>query len=304
MIKAVVYGADTPMAGELIRILVNHPEIESISAIAPGKPLMAISSMHHGLIGEENVGMTEKINPSGTDIIFLCDEVNDEIASLISKAGNKLRVVDLCRQFSPANGSGFVFGLPEIYRKEMVRGASKACVPLPHESLTLISLFPLASLLLLNSDINVTFHGNDLISVGEDTLQESAKDVASRLNEIQKSFSGAVNFKLGELKKCRGMKAEIELGCSLTEEDIITAFEQRYDDHNFTFVTRRNLDYNEVEGTSKCIVTVSKPDSSSLRLTSLADGIMRGGAGEAVHIMNLLFGLHEKTGLALKASSF
>lgn len=304
MIKAVVYGADTPMAGELIRILVNHPEIESISAIAPGKPLMAVSSMHHGLIGEENVRMTEKFNISETDIVFLCDTISDDIALSLIKAEGNMRVVDLCRQFVPAADNGFVFGLPEIYRKEMVRGAFKACVPLPHESITLISLFPLASLLLLNSDINVTFHGNNLIPVGEDILMDSSLDVARRLTGIQKSFTGKVNFRLGDMQQRRGMKAEIELECGLTEEDIITAFEQRYDDHNFTFVTRRHIDYNEVEGTSKCIVAVSKPDASTLRLTSMADGIMRGGAGEAVHIMNLLFGLHEKTGLALKASSF
>ena len=98
------------------------------------------------------------------------------------------------------------------------------------------------------------------------------------------------------------VRSTLPIGLSLDEVDRI--YEGIYDDHNFTFVLHRRVEDKEVEGTNKCLVQVSKPSDGELAIEAVADGRLRGGAGEALHLMNLLLGLHEKTGLELKASVF
>ena len=93
--------------------------------------------------------------------------------------------------------------------------------------------------------------------------------------------------------------------CSLSLEEIEKIYEGIYDDHNFTFITHSStISIKEVEGNQKCIITLSKPTADKILISAIWDGRMRGGAGDGVHIMNLMKGLYEKTGLSLKTSSY
>ena len=96
---------------------------------------------------------------------------------------------------------------------------------------------------------------------------------------------------------------DIEFRCELNHEAMIELYDI-YDDHNFTFITTTRVGVSEVAGTNKCIVGVMRPEEGKARLMVAADCRLRGASGEAIHIMNLLFGLHEKTGLALKAIDY
>lgn len=102
----------------------------------------------------------------------------------------------------------------------------------------------------------------------------------------------------------RGLKVNIEVPCSLEINEIFKIFDHCYDDHNFTFMLASSVPGYEVEGTQKTLVTLQRHTDDKLTITVVADSRMRGGAGDAVHIMNLLFGLHERTGLYLKAHKF
>ena len=79
--------------------------------------------------------------------------------------------------------------------------------------------------------------------------------------------------------------------------------EDYYDDHNFTFVVNHEPDASDVNNTNKCLLNLQS-DGDKLKITAVIDGLLKGTAGNAVHIMNLLFGLHERVGLALKAQVF
>ena len=96
----------------------------------------------------------------------------------------------------------------------------------------------------------------------------------------------------------------IRLECQPDLEQILQMYEEVYDDHNFTSIVTSPVNPIETEGTNKVIISISKPDAATLCLDIVADGRMRGGAGEAVHLLNLLFALHEQTGLKLKASRY
>ena len=196
---------------------------------------------------------------------------------------------------------GVVYGLPEINRKPLVRGAVSAMVPSPAASVVLTALYPLATHMLLNDSVKVS------VSLPSDILQKdkgnAQKEIARILSQTQLSFSENFNLELKAIDGERCMKADISLSCPVSIEQIHEMYEI-YDDHNFAFPVSSVVNVKEVSGTDKCVISLNKPDDSTLRIEAVADPRMRGGAGEAVHIMNLLFGLHEKTGLALKASDF
>ena len=100
------------------------------------------------------------------------------------------------------------------------------------------------------------------------------------------------------------MRLTAEFSSAMSAEDIAALYEAVYDDHNFTFLTSRHCHRADVEGTNRILIHISKPMPDKVVVDTVADARMRGGAGEAMHVMNLLFGLHEKTGLALKASMY
>ena len=306
MVKVGILGADTQMAGEMIRILINHPEVDLVSLFAPSLLGRSISSVHHGLIGENNLFFTDKINLE--DIDFLAIMQSNEIAKNVLERFpgiENLKLVVFENDFSwEALDKDFEIGISEINRKALVRGAKAAYITSPVIVPVLISLVPLAQFLLLNSDIDVeVFVPSDIMK--NDDEKKEAVLIEKLLKDRQSSFNGKVNLKVvpNELSE-RSEKIKITLSCSLPIEEIEKIYDQIYDDHNFTFLTRNDVSPKEVEGTQKVIINVKKPDADTLVIESVADARLRGGAGEIVHVLNLFFGLHEKTGLRMKPSMF
>ena len=80
-------------------------------------------------------------------------------------------------------------------------------------------------------------------------------------------------------------------------------YDEYYADHNFTFVVDKMPDLKDVVNTNKCLIHLIKEDGKLL-VVSVIDNLLKGASGQAVHNMNLLFGLHECTGLKLKPSAF
>lgn len=304
MIKVAITGADSPQAGELIRILVNHPEVIITTLSAPGREGMAVDSVHHGLIGELKMNFSGPL-PMTPDcsVVFVCGNsmTAAEFSALqLARPDIKMIIVDAIPNLD-AERLGIVYGLPEINRKPLVRGAVAAIVPSPISSLVLASLYPLALHMLLNDTIGIRVEAPaDIIAADRGKAQ---REIFSILGNIQLSFSQNSDIILGESQSDRKMKAHISLSCPVTIEQLHEIYDM-YDDHNFAYPITGKVDENEVIGTNKCVIALDKPTDSVLEIEAVADPRMRGGAGEAVHIMNLLFGLHEKTGLALKASEF
>ena len=86
-------------------------------------------------------------------------------------------------------------------------------------------------------------------------------------------------------------------------DEIVKLYEDYYNDHNFTYVINRMPDLKDVVNTNKCLLYLTKEDGKLL-IVSVIDNLLKGASGQAVHNMNLLIGLHERTGLNLKASAF
>lgn len=301
MIKVGIVGASTRMAGELIRILVNHPEVVLKCAYEPEKTGHTVSSVHHGLIGECDIKFTEQIDLQKLDCLLLCapSAIGEQVLEHESDYP-ELRVVDMTGEHrADADACGLVYGLSEINRKPLVRGAKRALLPSPGASAALIALYPFANLLMLLGDIDIKIQG---VNAGA----TDAEEIERVLKTVQKSFVSRANVEHDESSEPnrRGLRVSIEFDSTLSLHDALEVYEDIYDDHNFTFVSSEPLETKEVEGTNKCLVSVSKPSEGRIHLEVIVDGTMRGGAGEGVHLLNLLFGLHEKTGLALKSSVY
>lgn len=304
MIKVAITGADSPQAGELLRILVNHPEVILTTLSAPGKEGMSVTSVHHGLIGEEKMNFTGPLSMTpDCDVVFICgNSMTAAEFSALQLARPDLRtvLVDTIPNLDYER-MGVVYGLPEINRKMLVRGAVAARVPSPIASAILTALYPLAMNMLLNDSLEIEVNAPADVLMAGKTVAE--KEIEEILNNNQPSFIKQISLKTVESDNERAMRSVMTLSCPIALEQIQDIYEI-YDDHNFAFPIISSSAENEVMGTNKCVITYSKPDDSTLKIEAIADPRLRGGAGEAVHIMNLLFGLHEKTGLALKASSY
>lgn len=304
MIKVAITGADSPEAGELIRILVNHPEVIITTVSAPGREGLSVTSVHHGLIGELKLNFSGPLSMTpDCSVIFVCGNsmTAAEFSALqLARPDIKTVIVDAIPNLD-SERLGVVYGLPEINRKPLVRGAVSAMVPSPVASVVLAALYPLSLHMLLNDSLKVRLSApSDIIIKDKETV---GKEIVSVLSQTQLSFGNKIDMKFSESDNSRKMKADITLSCPVAIEQINEIYDM-YDDHNFAFPISSSVSDIEVCGTNKCVISLHKDDDSTLRIEAVADPRMRGGAGEAVHIMNLLFGLHEKTGLALKASEF
>lgn len=295
MIKTAIAGGSDPRAGELIRILVNHPDVDlrcvADSAVR-GKKIQAV---HHGLIGDIDLEFSDSVDPDSVDLLIVAS------GCIPADVPEKLRLIDMRPGIAADRPDDTVYGLSEIYRKPLVRGATRAAVPSPAASAALIALYPVAAHLMLSGPVALAVEApGDLVATAADGV---AREVEEVLQSVQQSFYAGVSVKVKPSPERRAMKVTTSLPLALDADQVEALYEGIYDDHRFTHLLRRQVGGREVAGTQKCLVSY-RADGSMLSLTALVDPYMRGGAGEAVHLLNLLFGLHECTGLRLKSTEF
>lgn len=302
MIKVAIEGAETLTAGELIRILILHPEIEIVSVASKKYAGYSIQGLHHGLDGERAIKISATPDYENADVAFLCsiDAVNDGIEEKYPH----LKTIYVPERKAPLKREDLVMGFPEIYRKELVRGAKSAYVPLPLTSVALAALFPLAKNLMLNPKEDIVL---DVVApkkeISDERLATARQEIRKALRHVQTSFDANIRFRA--YPNCQDVvSVDVKLPATTDVEHLEKIFEEAYSDHNFTFFSHHTL-YPYVAGTQKILYNAYiDADSKKFAISTIGDPVMRGGAGEAVHVMNLLCGLHEKTGITFKAKEF
>ena len=232
-----------------------------------------------------------------------------------------MKIIDLAQDYRINDGShDFIYGLPELNRKYIIRGkhvANPGCFATAIQ----LALLPLARNLLLNSEIHVhaitgsTGAGvkpsasshyswrNDNVSIYKPFRHQHLAEIRQTLSSMQNSFNSNINFI--PVRGCfsRGIFASVYMDCPIGLEELRELYEAYYDDHRFTFIVDKMPDLKDVVNTNKCMLHLTKEDGKLL-IVSVIDNLLKGASGQAVHNMNLLFGLHELTGLRLKASAF
>lgn len=309
MIRAGIIGGLHPAAGALIRLLINHPDVELMWVNAPEAEGHTLSAAHRGLIGETYMRFTSAVDPETVDVIFLCNTDDGESREFLSRheIPKRMRVIDFSPDFrlEPEEvelPSRWVFALPELHRKPLVRGARKAAIPGAISSAVLLGLLPLAKGLLLNSPIHTT-----VMTPSADDMppaypvayldHDQVDEINHALRQLQTSFCSPINLIASAAGWSRGMVATSYFETSISLDQARDIFDEFYEDHSFTFVSESLPDLREVVGTNRCVIYLEKV-KNQLIVTTVIDDILKGSAGNALHTMNLLFGLQERVGLA------
>ncbi|MCM1349354.1 MAG: hypothetical protein NC338_08075 [Firmicutes bacterium] len=311
MIRAGITGGTSQVAGEIIKLLINHPDVELMWVIDPVAEGAMVSEVHKGLRGETYLRFVAE-PADRTDVMFLCFEDPGEAKAFVERnnVGSDVKLIDLSgdylKQSTFADGDDWIFGLPELCRKPLVRGANKASLPQPLTSAVLLALTPLAKEQWLTSDINITAVVAEENAEPGETLAlidtEQADDIARSIRSLQPDFAPTqMMFVVVNGGWRHGISITAYFTTDHTEQEAIEAFNDYYNDHNFVFLSESLPNLTEVRGTNKCIINVQKVDKR-LVVTAVIDDIIKGSSAMAVHDMNLLFGLQERVGLMLKSN--
>lgn len=277
MIKACILGADSPLAGQLIRILIHHPDVEIVSAVSAalaGKPLTA---HHRGLVGDTELCFTAA--PDAADkcnVIFVAEgavpAVDDPDVRIVDLTGQALGLPD------------FVPGVCELNRKALVRGATRAVAVPAAVQAAVIGLLPLS--LAQSLDGKVTVSG--VTDVELELIENMLRTVQPHLRANFMAVPGAEGV------------YTLQVENHLDSRQLHDIYNEIYCDHNFVFTVPEEPVPADVANTNKCLINLkTDPAAATLAIALVLDPRIKGSAGNAVHIMNLLFGLHERTGLGL-----
>lgn len=301
MINVGIYGPDTvsdPVRKQLLRLLLRHPDVTLSAVAAPCGNAVPLSTLHPVYAGETDLTLERVLDLDNLDVLFVIDEENltDEIMERY--AGNPdFRIIvmgnaDRLRAERPAD---FVYGLPEYYRKDLVRGARGAYTPRAEAMLIELALLPLAKNGMLNADISVQMATNRPWS-----LEAATAEAAVTLAKVQPSFTSAIHATaMGEAPFER-LDLIARMATPIAEEEIERLYEEAYSDHSFVYLLPAETTIDEdMRGSNKCLIQLSKDDDGILTIRATLDALTKGCTGTAVHLMDLIFGLYERTGLSI-----
>jgi len=325
MIQVGIVGAAGYTGGELLRILVNHPQAViswAHSKSQAGKPVYAT---HTDLIGDTDLTFSGEdiatlLQIEGLNVIFLCSGHNESKKFLSEySVPASVKIIDLSTDFRDQS-NGFVYGLPELQR-ETIKTATKIANPGCFATSIELALLPLAAAGLLTDDIHVsaitgstgagqslsaTTHfswRNNNISIYKAFTHQHLKEIKMSLASLQTNFGQEVNFIPYRGDFTRGIMANVYTRFTGSLEEAVALYQSYYQSHPFTHVTTQDIDLKQVVNTNKCLIQLQK-HGNNLLITSEIDNLTKGASGQAVQNMNLLFGLAEDAGLRLKAPSF
>ncbi len=325
MIQVGIIGGAGYTAGELIRLLINHPKAALnfvYSTSSAGRPL---SDIHQDLVGESYQNFSDQINPN-IDVLFLCLGHGNSKAFLENHLFSKqTKIIDLSHDFRlniSANfqAKQFIYGLPELNKKAIIKAkyiANPGCFATAIQ----LALLPLAAKNLIQSPVHInavtgatgagtnpsatthfTWRDNNFSHYKAFKHQHLA-EIKESLIAVQNNFDSELNFIPNRGNFSRGIFASIYLELNESLEAITTLYKSFYDKSPFVIISENEIHLKQVVNTNKCLIHLSK-HNNKLLITSAVDNLLKGASGQAVQNMNLMFGLEETTGLQLKANYF
>lgn len=338
MIKVGILGAAGYTGGELIRLLINHPQAEIVFANSESNAGNKVYDVHEGLLGETDLEFTSEMPFDQVDVVFFCFGHGKSEAFLKEhEIPANVKIIDLAQDFRIKGDHDYVYGLPETHREEIAKcqhlanpGCFATCIQL--------GLLPLAKAGLLTKDIAVnaitgstgagqkpsaTTHfswRDNNFSVYKLFTHQHLHEICQTLNELKPAEAPHVVDTLDEGYEADGITVDfipyrgdfprgifctevVTLNESPVESDIIARYKDFYQDAAFTHYCDKALDLKQVVNTNKALVHV-EVFGKKVVITSMIDNLLKGAVGQAVQNMNIMFGIDEKAGLNLKASAF
>ncbi len=320
MVKVGIIGGAGYTAGELIRLLINHPQVEIAFIHSSSNAGNLVSDIHGGLYGECDLRFSAEYDLEAIDVLFLCSAHGASAKFMEeNEVPAELKIVDLAQDFRDEH-NGFVYGLAEMQR-EKIASATRIANPGCFATAIQLALLPLAKAQLLCDEVHITaITGStgagvkpsatthfswrtDNISTYKAFEHQHLLEIGRNLRTLQPSFDKALNFVPMRGDFARGILASVYTECSLSAEEAVALYKEYYADSRFCFVSEKNIDLKQVVNTNKALVYVAKY-GSKLHIVSAIDNLLKGASGQAAENMNLICGFDESEGLHLKPSAF
>jgi N-acetyl-gamma-glutamyl-phosphate reductase len=315
-----IIGGAGYTGGELLRILLNHPQV-NISFVnsksQAGKP---VYSTHGDLLGETDLLFANEQSFDKVDALFLCSGHNESRKFLTqNEVPASVKIIDLSTDFRDES-NGFVYGLPELQR-ETIKNATKIANPGCFATSIQLAILPLAFAGLIKDDIHVsaitgstgagqslsaTTHfswRNNNISIYKAFNHQHLQEINQSIKGLQPNFENMINFIPYRGNFTRGIMANVYTKFFGTLEEAKELYKNYYASHPFTHINDQEIDLKQVVNTNKCILHLEK-NGDNLLISSIIDNLTKGASGQAVQNLNLIFGLEETAGLKLKSVGF
>jgi len=319
-IKVGIIGGAGYTGGELLRILLNHPNADIVFINSESQSGKHVSETHKDLFGETELRFSSSKDFKSVDVLFLCSGHGQSVKFLEANAvPENVAIIDLSTDFRDES-HGFTYGLPEL-QKDKIIGSTKIANPGCFATSIQLALLPLAKAGLLKSDVHVsaitgsTGAGqspsamghfswrNNNISVYKAFTHQHLKEIGQSLIGLQANFDSEINFIPYRGNFTRGIMANVYTNYEGSLKEALAIYKAFYAEAPFVHVSENTIDLKMVVNTNKGIVQVQK-DGQKLLITSIIDNLTKGASGQAVQNMNLIFGLEETTGLKLKSVGF
>ena len=329
MIKVGILGAAGYTGGELIRLLLNHPQAEIVFANSESNAGNLVSSVHEGLLGDTDLRFTDQMPFDEIDVLFLCFGHGKSREFLATHAiPDEVKIIDLAQDFrvdhefvgQDHHEYDFAYGLPEVNRSWIMQHqyiANPGCFATSIQ----LGLLPAAKMGLLTSDVSInaitgstgagqkpgsTTHFSwraDNMSIYKPFEHQHVPEIRRTLKMVQGRLDCDLDFIPYRGPFARGIFATMVVRTNASEDAVVEGYKQYYQNEPFTHYSDSPIDLKQVVNTNKALVHAEK-HGQKLLITSCIDNLLKGAVGQAVENMNLLFGLDETTGLRLKASAF
>lgn len=318
--KIGIIGGAGYTAGELLRLLLNHPEAEIVFIHSTSNAGAPVTDVHEGLIGETDLCFSEDYDLNAIDVLFLCQGHGFSKKFWEENAMPEgLKIVDLAQDYRDES-NGYVYGLPEAHVNR-IKDAQKVANPGCFATAIQVALLPLAAAGKLNSEIHVTgitgstgagvkpgatthfSWRNNNMSVYKAFGHQHLAEIKQTLGQLQPGFDQEISFLPVRGDFARGIFAMTYIDTDMSLEEATALYKDYYRDAAFTHVSDKPVDLKQVVNTNKAVISLEK-HGSKLLIISAIDNLLKGASGQAVQNMNLICGLPEKTGLSLKPSAF
>ncbi|MCF6180657.1 N-acetyl-gamma-glutamyl-phosphate reductase [Lutibacter sp.] len=325
MIKVGIVGGAGYTAGELIRLLINHPKVELDFVYSTSNAGNYIYNVHQDLLGSINLKFTDTIN-NKVDVLFLClGHGNSKKFLEEHRFSSTTKIIDLSNDFrlekdAIFQGKEFIYGLPEL-QKEAIKKAKNIANPGCFATAIQLALLPLSANNLIKSSVHInattgatgagvspgtTTHfswRDNNFSVYKAFTHQHLAEINESLSSLQEGFLEKLFFIPNRGNFSRGIFASVYLEFDKNMEIAYKLYEDFYKNAPFTHISKTPVHLKQVVNTNNCFLHLEK-HKNTLLITSVIDNLLKGASGQAIQNMNLLFGFNETEGLQLKATSF
>ncbi len=336
MIKVGVVGGTGYTGVELLRLLAQHPEVELAAVTSRSEAGMPVSDMFPNLRGYVDLPFSEPSAEvlEGCNIVFFAtpNGVAMEMAPSLLDAG--VKVIDLAADFRikdpqlwsewygmqhacPDLLAEAVYGMPEINREAIKRArliANPGCYP----TAVTLGLLPLVESGLADTSHLIADAKSGVSGAGR---KANVAHLLCETSETMKAYGVPGHRHLPEIRQTLSLQAGAEVGLTFVphltpmmrgihatlyatvvdhEADIQALYEKRFSDERFVDVLPAggHPETRSVKGSNICRIAVHRPQNSdTVVVLSVIDNLVKGAAGQAIHNMNLMFGLDEDCGI-------